>query len=310
MEIIRGLHNLRSRHRGVAVTIGNFDGVHLGHRAVLDQLMEVGSRLRVATTLITFEPHPGEFFSGPDAPSRLTRFREKMRALAETPLDRVLVLRFEASLSRVPAALFIERYLLEGLGVKHLLVGDDFRFGYRAEGNFQMLRGAADRQGFELSRLDTLRMDGRRVSSGWVREALENGDLGLVSRLIGRPYTILGRVAHGRRLGHTIGFPTANLHVRRKSWPVRGVFAVRVAGVGGAPMEGMANVGTRPTVDGTRWVLEVHLFDFQGELYGRELRVDFVDKLRDERRFESVDALKAQLAQDAEGARAALRAAA
>ena len=310
MEIIRGFHNLRSRHRGGVVTIGNFDGVHQGHRAVLDQLIDVGSRLGAATTLVTFEPHPGEFFSGPDAPSRLTRFKEKMCALAETPLDRVLVLRFEASLSRVPAARFIERCLLEGLGVKHLLVGDDFRFGFRAEGNFDMLRGAAERQGFELSRLDTFRMDGRRVSSGWVREALENGDLGLVSRLIGRPYSILGRVTHGRRLGHTIGFPTANLHVRRKSWPVRGVFAVRVTGVGGAPMEGMANVSTRPTVDGTSWVLEVHLFDFRGELYGRELRVDLVDKLRDERRFESVDALKAQLAEDAEVARAALRAAA
>jgi riboflavin kinase/FMN adenylyltransferase len=173
-----------------------------------------------------------------------------------------------------------------------------------------MLGDAADREGFQLSRLDTLRIAGRRVSSGWVREALQNGELDRVAQLIGRPYSILGRVAHGRRLGHSIGFPTANLHVRRKSWPVRGVFAVRVSGVGGRPMDGMANVGTRPTVGGTSWVLEVHLFDFQGELYGRQLGVDFVEKLRDEQRFESVDALKVQLAEDAKVARAALRAAA
>ncbi|MDH3414317.1 MAG: bifunctional riboflavin kinase/FAD synthetase [Gammaproteobacteria bacterium] len=306
MEIIRGLHNLRSRHRGLALTIGNFDGVHLGHLAILDQLADIGAREKLATAVMTFEPQPREFFAGVGAPPRLTRFKEKMLALMRTPLEHVLVLRFDESFSRVPANRFIEHYLVAGLGIRHMLVGDDFRFGHGAEGNIDLLHDASQHYGFRLTRRDTFSVAGGRVSSSWIRDALENGELEVAAQLLGRPYSILGRVAYGRRLGRTLGFPTANLPLRRRVSPIRGVFAVRVRGAGATPLEGMANVGTRPTVDGTAWVLEVHLFDFNEDLYGRELSVDFVGKLRDERRFESVDALTRQLKRDANEAKALL----
>ena len=306
MEIIRGLHNLRSRHRNCALTIGNFDGVHLGHRAILDQLAEIGAREQLATTLMTFEPQPREFFAGDGAAPRLTRFKDKMLALKETPLDQVLVLRFDGPFSRVPASHFIRHYLVASLGMRHLLVGDDFRFGHGAEGNFDLLHDASGHYGFRLTRRETFSVSGGRVSSSWIRDALENGELKVAAELLGRPYSILGRVAYGRRLGTSIGFPTANLLLRRRVCPIRGVFAVRVHGAAKTPANGMANVGTRPTVDGTAWVLEVHLFDFDDDLYGKELSVNFVGKLRDERRFDSVDALKRQLESDAWQARSLL----
>ncbi len=303
MEIIRGLHNLRPPHRNCALTIGNFDGVHLGHHAILDQLAEIGAREAVSTAVMTFEPQPREFFAGDGAPPRLTRFKEKMLVLKQTPLDHVLVLRFNEAFSRVPANHFIRHYLVASLGVRHLLVGDDFRFGHRAEGNFQLLHDASEHYGFRLTRRETFSVEGGRVSSSWIRDALENGELEVAAELLGRPFSILGRVAYGRRLGRSLGFPTANLPLKRRVCPIRGVFAVRVHGAGSLSLNGMANVGTRPTVDGTAWVLEVHLFDFDGDLYGRELSVDFIGKLRDERRFDSIDALTRQLRTDAGEAR-------
>ncbi len=306
MEIIRGLHNLRPPHRNCALTIGNFDGVHLGHHAILDQLAEIGAREAVSTAVMTFEPQPREFFAGDGAPPRLTRFKEKMLVLKQTPLDHVLVLRFNEAFSRVPANHFIRHYLVASLGVRHLLVGDDFRFGHRAEGNFQLLHDASEHYGFRLTRRETFSVEGGRVSSSWIRDALENGELEVAAELLGRPFSILGRVAYGRRLGRSLGFPTANLPLKRRVCPIRGVFAVRVHGAGSLSLNGMANVGTRPTVDGTAWVLEVHLFDFDGDLYGRELSVDFIGKLRDERRFDSIDALTRQLRTDAGEARAFL----
>lgn len=306
MKIIRGLHNLRSDHRGCVLTIGNFDGVHLGHHAILDQLAEIGARERLSTALMTFEPQPREFFAGDGAPPRLTRFKEKMLALGNSSLEQVLVLRFDEQFSRVPASRFIRHYLVASVGIRHLLVGDDFRFGHGAEGNFDLLHDASEHYGFRLSRRETCSVAGGRVSSSWVRDALENGELEVAAELLGRPYSMLGRVACGRRLGRSLGFPTANLPLKRRVSPVRGVFAVRVRGAGSAPADGMANVGTRPTVDGTAWVLEVHLFDFDQDLYGKELSVDFVAKLRDERRFDSVEALTRQLKSDAAEARALL----
>jgi riboflavin kinase/FMN adenylyltransferase len=308
MEIIRGLHNLRSRHRDCALTIGNFDGVHLGHRVILDQLGAIASREKLTTMLMTFEPQPREFFVRDGAPPRLTRFKEKMLELQATSLEHVLVLRFDESFSRVPAHRFIRQYLVAGLGVRHLMVGDDFRFGHGAEGNFELLHDASEHYGFRLTRRETFSVAGGRVSSRWIRNALENGELDVAARLLGRPYSILGRVVYGRRLGRSLGFPTANLPLKRRVCPVRGVFAVRVHGVGEAPADGMANVGTRPTVDGTERVLEVHLFDFDEALYGKELSVDFVSKLRDERRFDSLEALSRQLQADAVEARALLEA--
>jgi riboflavin kinase/FMN adenylyltransferase len=306
MEIIRGLHNLRWRHRGCALTIGNFDGVHRGHRVILDQLGEIAARENLSAGLMTFEPHPSEFFAGDGAPPRLTRFKEKILALRDTPLDHVVVLRFDELFSRLPAHRFIRQYLVAGLGIRHLLVGDDFRFGHGAAGNFELLHDASEHFGFRLTRRETFSVAGGRVSSRWVRNLLANGELEAAAGLLGRPYSILGRVTRGRRLGRSLGFPTANLSLRRRVCPVRGVFAVRVHGVGETPAEGMANVGTRPTVDGTAWVLEVHVFGFSGALYGKELSVDFVSKLRDERRFDSVEALASQLQSDAVEARALL----
>jgi riboflavin kinase/FMN adenylyltransferase len=306
MEIIRGLHNLRSRHRGCALTIGNFDGVHLGHWAILDQLNKIGAQEKLATALMTFEPQPREFFALGGTPARLTRFKEKMLALDNTPLGYVLVLRFDEPFSRLPANHFIRHYLVASLGIRHLLVGDDFRFGYGAEGNFDLLQDASEHYGFRLTRRETFSVAGGRVSSRWVRSALENSEFELAAELLGRPYSILGRVGYGRRLGRSIGFPTANLSLKRRVCPIRGVFAVRVHGVGNMPADGMANVGTRPTVDGSDWVLEVHVFDFDQDLYGTELSVEFVAKLRDEHRFESVEALSRQLQVDAAEAKATL----
>ena len=304
MELIRGLHNLRPRHRGCVATIGNFDGVHLGHQAVLGQLAEKAGQLGLPTTVVTFEPHPQEWFFPDRAPPRLTRLREKLTALRRYSVDRVLVLRFDARLAAMEAAAFVERILVGGLGVRHVVVGDDFRFGRNRAGDFAFLRAMGARHGFDVVAMHSFRIDGERVSSTRIREALAAGDMDTAEKLLGRPYRMCGRVAHGDRRGRDIGFPTANLHLHRRASPVLGVFAVEVFGVPGEPVPGVANVGVRPTVDGTRALLEVHLLDFAGDIYGRYVQVDFLHKLRDERRFASFDALRAQIRRDVEAARA------
>jgi riboflavin kinase / FMN adenylyltransferase len=306
VEVIRGLHNLRRRHRGCVATVGGFDGVHRGHRAVLARLRALARTRQLPSTLVTFEPLPQEYFSGDAAPARLTRFREKVRALDRTPPDRLLVLRFDGAFSRLAPEHFLGRILAEGLGLRYLVVGDDFRFGHRGAGDYALIESLAGTLGFTVERRPTLEHGGRRVSSSWVREALAGGDLALAAQLLGRPYTIEGRVAQGRRLGRTIGFPTANLPLRRRVSPLRGVYAVRARHPGREAWPGMANVGTRPTVAGEGTLLEIHLFDFAGDLYGRPLEVEFVHRLREERRFESLDALRAQLGHDASQARAVL----
>lgn len=306
MEIIRGLYNLTDRHRGAAVTIGNFDGVHLGHKALMEQLAGIAAGSGAPTTLVTFEPQPGEFFAGPNAPSRLTRFREKIHALQAMPLKQVLVLRFDEAFSRTAPEDFVVRYLVQGLKANHLLVGDDFRFGQGAQGDFEMLSRLSKRHGFSLTRVDTFKLDGHRVSSSRIREALKNGELDVAARLLGRPYSVIGRVSAGKQLGRTLGFATANLMLHRPVCPLSGVFAVAVHGTAAGVRRGMANVGTRPTVNGHGWMLEVHLFDFSGDLYGKELRVEFAARLRDERRFDSLDALRDQIERDMVDARAAL----
>jgi len=306
MELIRGLHNLRPRHRGCVATIGNFDGVHLGHQAVLGQLAEKADELGVPAVVITFEPQPQEYFSHGEIPPRLTRFREKLRALRRFSVDRVLALQFNDALAELSAETFIRQVLLDGLDIRHLVVGDDFRFGKGREGDFAMLQQTGAGQGFEVVNMHTFTLDGARVSSTRIREALQRGDLSLAEQMLGRPYRMCGRVAHGNKLGRTIGFPTANIFLHRKKTPVDGVFAVEMFGIGGEPVAGVANVGTRPTVDasGTRSLLEVHLFDFDGDIYGRHVHVDFLHRIREERRFASFDALKAQILNDAAEARA------
>ncbi len=304
MEIIRGLQNLKPEHHGCVATIGNFDGVHLGHQAVIGQLAEQADAFGLPAVVITFEPQPREFFTHGQTPARLTRFREKIQALLRFSVDRVLVLRFDAKFAAQSADEFIQRVLVGGLGVKYLVVGDDFQFGKGREGGFDTLRAAGEQHGFQVVNMHSFDVDGARVSSTRIREALAAGDLHTAEKLLGRPYRMCGRVAHGDKRGRIIGFPTANIYTHRKETPVQGVFAVELFGVDVEPCPGVANVGTRPTVDdGTRTLLEVHLFDFDQDIYGRHVNVNFVHKLRDEHRYESFDALKEQILKDASQAR-------
>ncbi|MGA7800940.1 MAG: bifunctional riboflavin kinase/FAD synthetase [Gammaproteobacteria bacterium] len=304
MELIRGLHNLRPEHRGCAATIGNFDGVHLGHQAVLGQLSERAGALGLPTCVITFEPTPMEYFAPEKAPARLTRLREKLLALRRFSVDRVLCLRFDQRLAGLSPADFVRTVLADGLGVRYLVVGDDFRFGKGRQGDFPFIQRAGQEYGFQVVNMHTFNVDGGRVSSTRIRDALAGGDMAAAEKLLGRPYRMCGRVAHGDRRGRTIGFPTANIHLHRHATPVQGVFAVELFGLDREPVAGVANVGTRPTVDGTRTLLEVHLFDFDQDIYGRYVYVNFLRKLRPEMRFESFEALKEQIHQDAQAARA------
>ena len=299
MQFIRGLHNLKSSQRGCVATIGNFDGVHLGHQAIINQLAEKGAALHLPSTVIIFEPQPLEYFQSPDqVPPRLTRLREKIQALRRLPVDRVLCLRFDAQLAKMPAPQFIQRILVEGLGIRYLVVGDDFRFGAKRTGDFALLRKAGKEQGFEVVPMRTFAIDGERVSSTRIRQALTVGDLPMAERLLGRPYRMCGRVAHGNKLGRTIGIPTMNVHLHRVATPVRGIYVVEVFGLHAEPIAGVASVGTRPTVNGTHMLLEVHLFEFNRDVYGHYISTNFLHKLRDEQRFASVDELRVNIQHD------------
>ena len=306
MELVRGMHNLRPRHRGCVATIGNFDGVHLGHQHMIAALRAKATALGVPAAVITFEPTPREYFEGPAAPSRLTRLREKLAALAQYGVDRVVVLRFDDRMRGMGAQEFVDRLLVEGLAVRHLVVGHDFHFARRREGTVATLREAGRARGFTVEEVGQFLVDGERVSSSLVREALNRGDLARATRLLGRPYRMAGRVRLGQKLGRRLGFPTANLALHRKVVPLWGIFAVRASGAGLVDHPAVASLGTRPTVNGTDPLLEVHLFDWDGSLYGRYLDVDFVERLRDEQRFESLDALVAQMHRDAAAARRVL----
>ncbi|RLA04246.1 MAG: bifunctional riboflavin kinase/FAD synthetase [Gammaproteobacteria bacterium] len=304
MELVRGLHNLRPEHRGCAATIGSFDGIHLGHQAVLTQLAAEGRERRLPVTLITFEPQPREYFMPQEAPPRLTRFREKLEVLQHCGVDRVVCLRFNAWLASLTADEFIQRIMLDGLAVKYLVVGDDFRFGKGRIGDYALLQQAGETHGFPVVTMPTFNVGNHRVSSTRIRVALNEGDFSSAEALLGRPYWMSGRVAHGDKRGRTIGFPTANIFMHRNAVPVNGVFAVEMCGIDDRPIAGVANVGTRPTVDGSRALLEVHLFDFDRDIYGRHVQVSFLKKLRPERKFESFELLKRQIERDAEQARA------
>lgn len=304
MDVIRGIHNLRAQHRGCIATIGNFDGVHLGHQAVLGQLAEKAATLFLPTVVVTFEPQPREVFAAGATPPRLSRLREKIQALRRFSVDRVVVLHFSAKFAAMPAEEFIQRFLVDGLGVQYLVVGDDFRFGHGRKGDFAMLSDAGQHHGFQVARMHSFHVDGQRVSSTLIRDALRDGDLAAAEKYLGRPYRMSGRVARGDQRGRSIGFPTANIHLHRKATPVQGVFAVEVFGLDREPCLGVANVGTRPTVDGTRSLLEIHLLDFSGDIYGRYVQVDFLQKLRSEQKFADLEALKRQIALDVLAARA------
>jgi riboflavin kinase/FMN adenylyltransferase len=284
---------------GMGLTIGNFDGVHRGHRAMLERLVAKARELKLACSVLTFEPHPREFFSPGTAPARLSRLREKLELIAEAGVDRTHVLRFGARLAALSPERFVEDVLLRGLGVRWLLVGRDFRYGARRAGDFAALQSAAARQGFGLEAMDDVMEGSQRVSSSGVREALAAGDLAAAARLLGRGYTMSGRVAHGERLGRTLGFPTANIVLRRRP-PLAGIFVVEAElEETHKTLRGVASVGRRPTVKANAApLLEVHLFDWDGDLYGRHLRVKFLHKLRDEEKYDGLEALRSAIAQD------------
>ncbi len=306
MEFIRGRHNLRSQHRGCVATIGNFDGVHRGHQAVLGDLRAAADRLGLPATLVTFEPYPREFFTPEQAPSRLTRLREKLPLLAAAKVDRVLCLAFNARLAAMPAEQFVRDLLIAELGVRFLIVGDDFRFGRARAGDYALLADQGARHGFEVERMRTVNDAGARISSTRIREALLGGDLALAERLLGRPYAVTGRVAYGDALGRELGWPTANLPFRRRRPPLHGIFTVRVDGAGLEAWPGVASAGTRPTVNGADYRVEVYLLDFSSALYGQRLSVRFIERLRGEERFDSLPALREQIGRDVDEARARL----
>ena len=291
--------SLQSARGRCALTIGNFDGVHRGHRALIDRVTARARELRVTSCVLTFEPHPREFFAREAAPARITRLRDKLELMAAAGVKRVHVARFDARFAALSAARFIEQVLVRGLGVRWLIVGRDFRFGERRSGDFGTLEDAALRQGFELEAMPDVLFEGERVSSSAVRAALKAGDLQGAERLLGHPFTISGRVAHGAKLGRGLGFPTANIVLRRTA-PVSGIFAVEVEGLG----RGVASVGRRPTVNPVPVpLLEVHLFDCDRDLYGDHIKVRFLKKLRDEQKYDGLEALRRAIARDAEQAR-------
>jgi riboflavin kinase/FMN adenylyltransferase len=302
--LIRGLHNLRAEHRDCVATIGNFDGVHLGHQAVFAALRRRADAAGLPSLVITFEPQPLEFFRPAQAPARLTRLREKLEAIDACGIDRVLLIRFDASFAAYEAEAFVRDVLVERLAIRHLYVGDDFHFGQGRTGDFALLRRIGEGQGFVVEGIETVVERGERVSSTRIREALQRGDLAAAGHFLGRPYRICGKVAHGNERGRTIGFPTLNVNLLRRSTPLLGVFAVEVLGVEDHPLPGIANVGRRPTLDNDeRVLLEVHLLDFGADLYGRHVEVDFVEFIREERKFGSFDELRQQIVRDVERAR-------
>ena len=307
MEFIRGLHNLMPRHRGCVATIGNFDGVHLGHQAVIEQLARQANALGLPSTLVLFEPQPLEYLRPDAVPARLMRLREKIETLRNYPIDRVLCVEFGAAFAALSAEEFIQRILLDGLNVRYLVIGDDFRFGAGRRGDFAMLQDAGRAHGFEVAATETVALAGERVSSTRIREHLARGDLTGARLLLGRHYGMSGRVAHGNKLGRKLGIPTANIHVHRRRTPVAGIFVVEALGLGPFALPGAASVGTRPTVDGTRTLLEVHLLDFNRDIYGAHVTVNFLHKLRDEQRFDSLDELRAWIERDIDQTRAFFR---
>jgi riboflavin kinase/FMN adenylyltransferase len=271
---------------------------------VFQKLIARGKELGLRATVITFEPQPMEYFAPDNAPARLTRLREKLHAVQACGIEQVMLLEFGPRLARMPARRFVRELLVEGLGIRFLFVGDDFRFGRGREGDFQLLCEMGAAQGFEVADLHTVTQGEDRVSSTRIREALGRGDLDLARHLLGRPYRICGRVAHGDERGRTIGYPTANINLHRRVSPLRGVYAVLVYGLEDKPVAGVANIGTRPTVAGdTRYLLEVHLFNFERQIYGAHAEVEFRLKLRDEKRFDSFQQLRRQIERDAGAAR-------
>jgi len=299
MELIRGIHNLRARHRGCVVTIGAFDGVHQGHQAVLSHLLEKSKKLGLPSVVVVFEPLPREYFAPEKAPARLMSFREKFRAFEDIGIDRVLRIRFNEFIRTMSAREFIEKIFVSGLGMHYIVAGDDQRFGHDREGDFELLESMGEQCGYHAMHTDTLGREGGRVSSTRIRTALEASEFELAEELLGRPYSISGRVIYGQQLGRQLDAPTANLRLYSYRIAMSGVYAVEVSGLGEDIMYGVANVGVRPTLGKSiKAILEVHLIDFDREIYGRTIKVIFRKKIRDEKKFSSLDELKTNIHKD------------
>ena len=312
MQLIRGLHNLASYadqlDKGCVLTIGNFDGVHLGHQKVLNAVNEKSVKLGLPSVVMIFEPLPIEFFAPEKAPVRLMNMREKVQAFQSTEIDFVLCVRFNQKFASLSCHDFVEQVLINGLNIRHLVVGDDFRFGKNRQGDFAFLQQAGEQAGFKVDDMPTFGLDHKRVSSTRVRSALANDNmqqpnLAEASRLMSKPFRFDGRVIHGKKLGRTIGFRTLNLNPKRIQMPVQGVFAVLVDGIANKPWPGVANLGLRPTVDGVRPSIEVHLFNWDKDVYGKHVGVTLEAFIRPEMKFDGIDALKQQITQDAQQAK-------
>ncbi len=310
MKLIRRFTSCDTLAQGSVVTIGNYDGVHLGHAALLNQVKAQSTRLELPACVMSFEPMPREFFDPAGSPGRLCTWRERFELLRDLGMDVLYLTPFSRAIASLTPEAFVQEILVNRLHVKLLYVGDDFRFGKGRSGGIRELRDMGQRFGYDVAQLPSECLDGDRVSSSLIRTALLAGDLDTAARFLGRPYSMSGRVISGQRLGRTLGYPTANIHPRRHSLPMSGIFAVRASGAAlEGRMPGVANLGFRPTVGGGEALLEVHVFDFDGDLYGQRLQVDFVAKLRDEEHFASLDEMVVQMHADSARAREVLGAA-
>ena len=298
MQIIRGLHNLKSQFiNGCIATIGNYDGVHLGHQKILEIVKKKSAELKLQAVVVIFEPQPEEIFTG-DRSMRLTSLREKIILLEQYGIDRVLVLPFNSRFADIAASRFITEILIDSIHVTHLVVGDDFVFGHRREGDFFLLKQAAIAGNFQVTEVASFKIDGVRVSSSLIRVALLQGDLDTAAKFLGRPYNVYGRVVRGDRLGRSLGFPTANIHLKRRELPLEGVYMVKVYGLVQAPLIGVANIGFRPTISGEHKLFEVYILDFSADIYRKRITIEFCKKIRNEKRFDSLAELQLQIEED------------
>lgn len=298
MRLIRGFNHSKRFPDGCVLTIGNFDGVHLGHQSVIRGLVQEGKTLGLPVVIMLFEPQPLEYFQGGNGPARITRLREKLQQLKCLSVDEVYILRFSSILSDWEPESFVQKVLCDILNVKYLVVGDDFHFGKARRGNFSLLKTCGNKLGFDVSDTQPFLIKGERVSSTLIRDALAAGDMESAALFLGRPFSICGRVVHGDKRGRTLGYPTANIEMARKNSPLVGVFVINLTGLGDQAICGVANLGSRPTVSGRGLLLEVHLFDFDEEIYGRNVEVHFKKKIRDEKHFQSLEELQFQIRED------------
>ena len=310
MRLVRHLEDLPypDLDSGSVVTIGAYDGIHLGHQQLLERVTHVAAYEGLISVVMSFEPTPKEFFGGERPPARLMRFREKFESLESHGIDLFYCPRFAAPMRDIPAADFIRRVLIHGLNARYLVVGDDFHFARRREGTIEHLNAVAGVLGYDVEQVPSVVVNGVRVSSTAIRDALGSGDMKTAAKLLGRPYRMSGKIVRGDRVGRTLGYPTANVDLRRLQSAVMGIFAVRVHGLEGGPHDAVASVGSRPTFAGTKPILEVHIFDFHENIYGEYIHVDFIAWLREQEKFDLVEDLVAQMGVDVENARSALAA--